>query len=122
MKYYIVILILIFCHQNSFSQILRNKAVDTSGIYIKFISTQYKPAMTTVYISGWSTNVFSQSLNIPNNYFMWFRCDSIKPCVVNVDYTFPDRKPLLVNGQFYNGDSLVVDMDSRTTKLIGRKK
>lgn len=77
--------------------------------------------MTTVYVSA-GMKVSSQNLNIPNNTFMWFRCDSVKPSRVNVDYTFPDRKPLLVSGQFHNGDSLVVDMDSRTTKVNGQRK
>jgi hypothetical protein len=53
---------------------------------------------------------------------MWFRCDSVKPCVVNVDYLYPDRTPLIVNGQFKNGDSIIVNMDSRTTTVLNRKK
>jgi len=120
MKRYLVVL-LILSYQNSFSQNVRNKLIDTSRIYIKFISTQYKSTMTTVYVSG-GMNVFSQNLNIPNSTFMWFRCDSIKPSFVNVDYTYPDRKPLLVTGQFHSGDSLVVDMDSRTTKVINQRR
>ena len=121
MKKYFTIL-LIFCSLNLFSQGTVDKGSLPPHIYIKFISDNYKPTGTTVYISGFGLNVFSQSLQIPNKTFMWFRCDSIKPCVINVDYSYPDRKPLLVGGQFYNGDSIIVDMDSRTSRVINREK
>ena len=115
-------ILLIFCSLNLFSQSVTDKINSPSGIYINFISDNYKPTITTVYISGFGPNVYSQSFRIPNKAFMWFRCDSIKPCVINVDYSYPDRKPLLVDGQFYNGDSIIVDMDSRTSRIINRNK
>ena len=116
-----LIVLLLFCSQNLFSQNTVDKGLPPH-IYLNFISNNYKPTVATVYISGFGQNVFSQSLQIPNKIFMWFRCDSIKPCVINVDYSYPDKKPLLVSGQFYNGDSIIVDMDSRTSRVINRKK
>jgi len=121
MKMYILIS-LIFCSQNLFSQTINQKPVDTSSIYIKFISSHYKPKITTVYVGSMpKSTLFSRTIDIPSTEFMWFRCDSA-PCLVAVDYyTYPD-KPFDVDGQFNSGDSIVYDMDARTTKVINRKK
>ena len=120
MKKYFLIFAILYC-QNLFSQISKQKTIDTSRFYINFMSTLYKPTIANVYISGGLPNVFSQTLYIPNNTFMWFRCSSVNPCKVNVDGAYLDLNTLLANRQFNNGDSIMVNMDARTITVINRK-
>ncbi|MGG9963638.1 hypothetical protein [Ferruginibacter sp. SUN106] len=119
-KYFLVFVIL--CYQNLFSQTSKQQSIDSSRFYINFMSTQYKPAIANIYISGGLPNVFSQTFYIPNNAFMWFRCDSANPCRVNVDGAYNELNALLANRQFNNGDSIIVNMDNKSIAVINRKK
>ena len=112
----------ILCNQNLFSQISKQQSIDTLHFYINFMSTQYKPAIATVYISGGLPTVFSQTMYIPNNTFMSFRCGSVNPCRVTVDGAYNELNALLANRQFNNGDSIIVNMDKRSIAVINRKK
>jgi hypothetical protein len=119
-KYFLVFATLYY--QNLFSQPSKQQIIDTSRFYINFMSTRYKPAISTVYISGGLPNVFSQTIYIPNNAFMWFRCGSANPCSINVDGVYNELNALLANRLFNNGDSIIVNMDNKSIAVVNRKK
>jgi hypothetical protein len=120
-KYLLAIFILV--SSKCISQTQTN--IDTNRIYVRIVSDFAKsnPSLVlypTVKMYA-SDGIKIGVADIPLNNSAWFfiNCSGNKPIVLIADYAFKNKKPIpAIPGTFNRGDSIVVNIDNVTTKII----
>lgn len=63
--------------------------------------------------------------DIPLDNATWFpiNCSGKKPIILIVEYSFKNKNPIpKIPGTFHRGDSIIVNIDNSTTKIIKQSK
>ena len=92
--------------------------------YVRMIYQKYKKGknVNVYWMDG--DHVYASQIYIPADLYFPIRLNSIKPMTVTFDFSDLTVPPFVLTGdmQFNNGDSILFDIDKRSSTIINKNR